>query len=287
MAKVYRFTNGVQSTVATGLTVGDAARNSERWNARENGSAYSWEAETPAEQMAAIEAAAAQLKLIQSRISPTSYASTLRTLKVAWKQAQAEDRTAGRVAAEVAAAVASADERAMRAAEAEADRAGTLRDEQAREEAEAARALNAYQRVQVAVPAPRTFLNGLQAVANGLYTVVKPEGGHVTFRVCDDWRADARPGSQVVKVLTGSANETDYTGFAFLGGTNLTVWKKFRGGAGDTWARLFRVVQQDAQAAGEAYALASGNCYRCNRTLTVPASIHRGLGPDCAKKVGA
>jgi hypothetical protein len=25
-------------------------------------------------------------------------------------------------------------------------------------------------------------------------------------------------------------------------------------------------------------------CYRCGRTLTVPASVHRGLGPECARK---
>ena len=37
----------------------------------------------------------------------------------------------------------------------------------------------------------------------------------------------------------------------------------------------------------EAYALLSSRCARCNRTLTVPASIHRGLGPECAQKMDA
>jgi len=36
----------------------------------------------------------------------------------------------------------------------------------------------------------------------------------------------------------------------------------------------------------EAHALSSGNCLACLRTLTVPASIHRGLGPDCAARLG-
>ena len=36
----------------------------------------------------------------------------------------------------------------------------------------------------------------------------------------------------------------------------------------------------------EAYAIGSGKCACCGRTLTVPASVHRGLGPDCAKKYG-
>lgn len=29
-----------------------------------------------------------------------------------------------------------------------------------------------------------------------------------------------------------------------------------------------------------------GSCARCGRTLTVPVSIHRGFGPDCARMLG-
>jgi hypothetical protein len=30
----------------------------------------------------------------------------------------------------------------------------------------------------------------------------------------------------------------------------------------------------------------NGHCGRCGRTLTVPASIERGIGPECANKMG-
>lgn len=41
---------------------------------------------------------------------------------------------------------------------------------------------------------------------------------------------------------------------------------------------------KDAQLkAGEAYAIKSGQCFICGRTLTVPSSISAGIGPVCAK----
>ena len=36
----------------------------------------------------------------------------------------------------------------------------------------------------------------------------------------------------------------------------------------------------------ERYAMLSGRCSRCGATLTVPASLYRGMGPVCAQKEG-
>lgn len=44
---------------------------------------------------------------------------------------------------------------------------------------------------------------------------------------------------------------------------------------GDDWARY-----------GEAYALEFGRCFRCDKELRVPASLCRGVGPECAKTLG-
>ena len=43
-------------------------------------------------------------------------------------------------------------------------------------------------------------------------------------------------------------------------------------------------ITKDFSKAGWKYADATGRCYICNKKLTVEASIHKGLGPDCAKK---
>ena len=48
----------------------------------------------------------------------------------------------------------------------------------------------------------------------------------------------------------------------------------------------WKIISSDPKGAGEAYALESANCFRCGRKLTVPVSIHRGLGPECASKWG-
>jgi hypothetical protein len=64
---------------------------------------------------------------------------------------------------------------------------------------------------------------------NGCVTMVNPKtGNHRTIRV-ETQPKDAKfaPGSRIVSLLTGSNNETDYTGFGFVteSGT-VAVWRK-------------------------------------------------------------
>ena len=136
-------------------------------------------------------------------------------------------------------------------------------------------------------------------VPNATYTVIFDEDGDAyrTLRLRDDFRTDGPDGAQVVEYLSGSDNELDFTGCAFLEGARLRVWKRFRGG--ELQRELEEAVQvllgtQDDERPGtdpigearEAYALMSGRCSACGRKLTVPASLHRGMGPDCAEKRG-
>jgi len=108
-------------------------------------------------------------------------------------------------------------------------------------------------------------------------------------KVEDSWK----PGKHVyfVKFLSGPDNVNSYT---YLGMYNpirhtIRLTKKSRVGEKSD---VFRYL---------AYALAlmalnklpdnvevwhEGRCGRCNRTLTVPESIERGLGPICAGQVG-
>ncbi len=123
-------------------------------------------------------------------------------------------------------------------------------------------------------------------VPDGIYTVVHTEGDRVTLRFRDAaWAKDLPTGSQVVEFLSGPDNESSYTGFAFVVKGKARVWKRYKTNASapvTALAFMLTATDQQVQEAGYAYALESSRCYRCNRTLTVPASIHRGLGPVCA-----
>jgi hypothetical protein len=97
-------------------------------------------------------------------------------------------------------------------------------------------------------------------------------------------------GKTIASFLSGSDNETDFTGFAFVDGTRVNIWKRFVNLHGSRKESAVRVITlgtaDDVLDAREAYAVKSSRCSRCHHTLTVPASLHRGVGPDCAEILG-
>lgn len=128
------------------------------------------------------------------------------------------------------------------------------------------------------------------SIPDGKFTLEFEDGHHRTFRVITQ-KADASfaPGKRVVKYLSGSDNEfeSSYTGFAFLEGNTIKLWSRFRSDSALANDAQALTNADRAKELGLKYALASGNCWRCGHTLTVPASIHAGVGPDCAKKLAA
>lgn len=102
---------------------------------------------------------------------------------------------------------------------------------------------------------------------------------HRTFRVrlqpADD---DFAPGKTVLEFLNGPDNDGDFVGMAFISdqGT-LQVWKRFK--ESRELLAYAKALLENPEAA-----LKSATCRRCNRKLTVPVSVHNGLGPDCARK---
>jgi len=117
----------------------------------------------------------------------------------------------------------------------------------------------------------------------GIYTIVYADGQHRTLQI-KDWN-----GKTIAGYLAGPDNEKSYKFFGFLTSENrINFWRSFSGSQTPERMRLIQraidIIASDPSKAGMAYALHSSRCYRCNRTLTVPASIHNGLGPDCAKK---
>jgi len=121
----------------------------------------------------------------------------------------------------------------------------------------------------------------------GIYTVTDGQNGWVTLKVS---KCSFAKGQIQVSVLNGSDNDVNYKGFGFITAQGLKVWRSanpsekviaatqllFTGDLDEARKEFLNVA--------EAVALASGTCAACGRTLTVPASLHRGLGPDCAKK---
>jgi hypothetical protein len=110
----------------------------------------------------------------------------------------------------------------------------------------------------------------------------------ITIRLrTQDKSSTFAPGKQIAAYLAGPDNELDYINFAFTNGDHgevrAYIWKRFR-----VHTRLDRALNhllRNPIDAGEAYALESGRCWRCGQRLTVPASIHRGLGPVCAGRL--
>lgn len=98
-------------------------------------------------------------------------------------------------------------------------------------------------------------------------------------------------GKTIASYLSGSDNETSFTGFAFVNADgSFKIWKRLEKLAGTKIETALRVVlkldDEGLMDAREAYALKSGRCSRCSRKLTVPSSLHRGLGPECASILG-
>ncbi len=126
----------------------------------------------------------------------------------------------------------------------------------------------------------------IEAIPDGFYTVVMEDGSHVTIRLRVADRAfftNVKEGTQVAAYLSGPDNENAYTGFAFVQGVRSNVWSRFKVNTRLS-AALRTLLYGDPGEAGKRYAIASGRCWRCNRTLTTPESIARGMGPECASK---
>jgi hypothetical protein len=126
-------------------------------------------------------------------------------------------------------------------------------------------------------------------VPNGTYTIIDPvDGSYRTLRLEDRTFGTYKEGEQVLSYLSGSDNTTNYTGFAFVWGDNMRMWRRFDGNLSLAQAAtvLLQYGKQEYIDAGLRYAVASGNCWRCGRTLTVPTSLAHGVGPECAKILG-
>lgn len=110
------------------------------------------------------------------------------------------------------------------------------------------------------------------------------EETHRTFRVKDASARSKLAGKRIISLLTGSFNETDYTGVGFVTEGGVSVWRRFKDES--VLQDAIRILTEDPEMAAKGFAMASGNCWCCNKMLTVPLSIERGVGPECWKTYG-
>lgn len=132
---------------------------------------------------------------------------------------------------------------------------------------------------------------------NAIFTVVsKASGSRFTFKFSrpkhDANSNRARP--IWVAVLTGQNNDADYTfagsiwinptGYQFNVGKNSTIKATAPSMVALTWILKHLNAGSDGLTK-QAEFWHEGRCGRCGRTLTVPASIESGFGPECITKV--
>lgn len=141
-------------------------------------------------------------------------------------------------------------------------------------------------------------------IRDGFFTVAFGDGTHRTYKLValrdEELARYAMPrGAQHISLLVGPDNSSSYARIGLVVNRQIVRrWRIVRTAQGEnaTEAQLSRMDEglrvllgADTEATtsyGMAYAIASGRCSNCGRMLTVPASVHRGLGPDCAARVG-
>lgn len=130
----------------------------------------------------------------------------------------------------------------------------------------------------------KEFITGGRAI----FTVDNGKGEHYTFRV----RKHKESMPFFVALLTGPNNLRDYTYIGVLnentGEVRLTMRSRYRE---DTLAvkvvRWALAIIWGGHQLPEGYSIRhEGRCGCCGRTLTTPDSLTRGIGPECASRLG-
>jgi hypothetical protein len=123
---------------------------------------------------------------------------------------------------------------------------------------------------------------------------IRTPGGHRTYKIVRKEATGQWPETFFVNLLTGPDNESSYTYLGKLDPFTGQVVPTAKSGWREKEApyhvtllnRVLARVWSFDHAAFERHGyqlLHAGKCGRCGRTLTVPASIETGIGPECVK----
>lgn len=125
-----------------------------------------------------------------------------------------------------------------------------------------------------------------------IFTVQSPNGTHKTFKVLKVQGEGYDRPIWTVMALVGPDNNSNYRRIGYMIGDPAEKKVYFKGAknlpANHALIQAFVWILGRAEKgefstkSGTAHVYHEGRCGRCGRRLTVPASIHRGLGPHCA-----
>lgn len=111
-------------------------------------------------------------------------------------------------------------------------------------------------------------------------------GTHYTYKIrqaTDQATQKPQAGVYFVNLLTqGSADGDGFTYLGLIRRGEFTLTAKSRLGVSTGPVAAFRFFYSSTELHPELVVRHEGRCGRCGRTLTVPESIDRGIGPDCA-----
>ena len=115
-------------------------------------------------------------------------------------------------------------------------------------------------------------------------------GTHYTYKVrqaTDRETQQPVDGLYFLNLLTnGSADEDGFTYLGIIRNGALTLTQKSRMNNDSGPIKAFRFFLGLGELHPSLVIRHEGRCGRCGRTLTVPESIDRGIGPDCAELMG-
>jgi Family of unknown function (DUF6011) len=111
-------------------------------------------------------------------------------------------------------------------------------------------------------------------------------GEHFTYKIRAKQR-DPRFPSVVyfVDLLSGPDNNSDYFYLGIIANGEFRLTKGSRTTLDAPSFKAFRFFWRSTTLHPELLVRHEGRCGRCGRTLTVPESIDRGIGPECAQKM--
>lgn len=125
-----------------------------------------------------------------------------------------------------------------------------------------------------------------------VFTIENTEtGNRFTYKVKKKDNVDHWENLYFVSVLTGPDNSSDYTYIGTIfGGKEFRETKKSAASASAPSFKVFKWLWSVLGNGGgglpeKVKFWHEGRCCRCGRTLTVPESIERGVGPECASRL--
>lgn len=124
---------------------------------------------------------------------------------------------------------------------------------------------------------------------NATITVVsKKTGKYYTYKVKKPNGRDT--GRRFVGLLSGPDNEDDYTYLGLLENGAFRLTSKSKMTKDSIPVRVFRYAVENIcgsfKIPDDCEVWHEGSCAVCGRKLTVPESLERGIGPECAAKLG-